>query len=527
MIKKCSVAAVIVLALVAIAASGCKKTGAAGPDSVLAVVNGDKITVADFRAACDNSIPKDQKERETALNDLIRDRILSLEAMKEGYAGSPEVAAQTKMMKTKYLPGLLRQSIYNSIKVEDSEIDQGSISNSPILDVYQIINPSLDQAEAALAELKKGAKFEDVAQKYSKGISANAGGYIGMIDAYSSIYPAGVFAALNSLKPGEISPVIKMELGYSIFKLKSKKSADAVRKDAIEQLRNKIKAAKTEQEMARLTEKLRASADIQINEAALEGKPGAGDWAAKVNGMTIGLNRGLLGNPEEMLHEPHQNMKLKSVEAGLQNMINELLLVDEAERRGLDKDEPVKKVLMEKQYQIMADAYLQDAAGTLNATAEDIQDYYNKYKTNFKKDEAVYLRRILVSTPEDARKAAGEISSGKDFAKVAAEYSIDKSKLRGGDMGWQLTDKLAEPYKSAVSKLQKGGVTPALKTKYGYEIFKVEDHVAGGIPDISELVPRIKKLVLLQKRSEAVEKLYKDAMKDAKVKIDNELLKSL
>lgn len=526
MIKKCSVAAVIVL-LAAMAASGCRKTGAVGPDSVLAVVNGDKITVADFRAACDNNIPKDPKDRETALDGLIRDRIFSFKAMKEGYAGSPEVAAQTKMMKANYLPGLLRQSIYNGIKVDDSEVDQGRISSSPILDIYQIINPSLDQAEAALAELKKGAKFEDVAQKYSKGISAGAGGYIGRIDAYSSVYPAGVFAALNSLKPGEISPIIKMELGYSIFKLKSKKSAESVRKEAVEQLRNKIKAAKTDQEMARLIEKLRASAGIQINKAALEGKKDAGNWAAKVNGMTIEMNRGLLGNPDEMLHEPHQDMDPKSVEAGLQSMINNLLLVDEAERRGLDKDEPVKKMLMEKQYQIMADVYIHRAVGTFDATAEDIQAYYDKYKNNFKRKEAVYLSRILVSTPEDARKAAGEINSGKDFAAVAAEYSIDKSRLRGGNMGWEFPDKLAEPYRSAVSKLRKGQVTPVLKTKYGYEIFKVEDHVTGGVPDISELVPRIKKLVLLQKRSEAVEKLYKDAMKGAKVKVDNELLKSL
>lgn len=527
MIKKCSVAAAIILSLVAIAASGCRKTGAAGPDSVVAVVNGDKITVADFKAACEGRIPKDEKEREAALNDLIRERILSFKAMKEGYAGSPEVAAEMKMMETKYLPDLLRQSIYNGVKVDDSEIDQSQISSSPILDIYQIINPSLDQTEAALAELKKGAKFEDVAKKYSKGISASDGGYIGRIDAYSSVYPAGVFAALNSLKPGEISPIIKMQLGYSIFKLKSKESADAVRKTAVEQLRKKIKAEKTNQEMVSLIEKLRASADIQINEAALEGKPGAGDWAAKVNGMTIDLNKGVLGNPDEMLHEPHQNMNLKSVEAGLRNLIDGLLFVEEAERRGLDKDEPVKKMLKEKQYEIMANVYVQQAVGTFNATAQDIQDYYDKYKNNFKRDEAVYLQRILVSTPDDAQKVAGEISSGKDFAKVAAEYSIDKSKLRGGDMGWQLTDKLAEPYKSAVSKLQKGGVTPVLKTKYGYEIFKVEDHVAGGVPDISELVPRIKKLVLLQKRSEAVEKLYKDAMKDAKVKVDNELLKSL
>ncbi len=527
MSKKYVVSAVFALLSALLITAGCKKAQVAGADSVLAVVDGSRITVGDFKAACDNNIPKDEKERETALNQMITDRLLSFKAMRDGYANSPEVAAGVMMMKTSYLPDLLRQSIYKDIKVDDSEIDTSQISNSPILDIYQIINPDLGQAEAALGELKKGTPFEKVAQKYSKGISASGGGYIGQIDANSSIYSPGIIASLNSLKPGEVSPIIKMDMGYSIFKLKSKKDADEVKKEATEELRNKIRVAKTDQEMAKLKERLWASANIQINRPALEGKPGAGDWAATVDGFTINLNQGLMGGSQDMLHSPHQDMKQSSVEVGLRNLIADLLLVKEAERRGLDKEGDIKKVLAEKQYGIISDVYVQKAAGTFDASAQDIQDYYDKYKDNFKRAEVVYLSRILARTPEEAEKAVGEVRSGKDFAKVAAQYSVDKSGAIGGNMGWSQLDKLAEPYKSVVSKLQKGQVGPVMKTKYGYEIFKVEERQAGGIPDISELLPMIKKRVLLQKRSEAVEKIYKDAMKGAKVTVDKEMLKSL
>lgn len=74
------------------------------------------------------------------------------------------------------------------------------------------------KAEAALAELKAGKPFKDVALAYSEDPSVSStGGDRGMIG--SGLLPPEVEAAAFALKPGETSGVVKSAFGYHVLRV--------------------------------------------------------------------------------------------------------------------------------------------------------------------------------------------------------------------------------------------------------------------------------------------------------------------
>ena len=84
--------------------------------------------------------------------------------------------------------------------------------------------------------------------------------------------------------------------------------------------------------------------------------------------------------------------------------------------------------------------------------------------------EQVHARQILLYNSEDANKALAEISSGKDFAALAAQYDP----VAKGDLGWfprgyLLDQKLEE----AAFSLQPGETSQVIETKIGYHILQV------------------------------------------------------
>jgi len=70
-------------------------------------------------------------------------------------------------------------------------------------------------------QIRKGASFEDIANRYSDDReSASYGGMIGVVP--KSYFPPEVQAKLDSLKVGEVSEPIRGDFGYHIFKMVGK-----------------------------------------------------------------------------------------------------------------------------------------------------------------------------------------------------------------------------------------------------------------------------------------------------------------
>jgi peptidyl-prolyl cis-trans isomerase C len=84
----------------------------------------------------------------------------------------------------------------------------------------------------------------------------------------------------------------------------------------------------------------------------------------------------------------------------------------------------------------------------------------------------VHCAHILVKTQTEAQAAMERLNKKDKFANVAREISICPSAKRGGDLGTFTRGKMVKEFEQAAFVLQKGQISPIVKTKFGYHIIK-------------------------------------------------------
>jgi len=84
----------------------------------------------------------------------------------------------------------------------------------------------------------------------------------------------------------------------------------------------------------------------------------------------------------------------------------------------------------------------------------------------------VHCAHILVKTEKEAQAVTERLGRGEKFANIAREVSLCPSGKRGGDLGTFTRGKMVKEFEEAAFVLQKGQVSPIVKTKFGYHIIR-------------------------------------------------------
>lgn len=84
----------------------------------------------------------------------------------------------------------------------------------------------------------------------------------------------------------------------------------------------------------------------------------------------------------------------------------------------------------------------------------------------------IHCAHILVKTEKDARAVIDRLSQGEKFSKVAGEVSLCPSRKHGGDLGTFGRGRMVKEFERAAFALQKGQVSPIVKTEFGYHVIK-------------------------------------------------------
>jgi peptidyl-prolyl cis-trans isomerase SurA len=147
--------------------------------------------------------------------------------------------------------------------------------NNPAQADAPTLETAQQKAEAALAEIKKGEKFEDVAKKYSEGPSAQQGGDLGEFKrgTMSKELEDRTFA----MKQGEVTDVIRTKQGFVILKVTEHSQAGVPPLKAVEpNIQEALYYQKLQPALREYLTKLREQAYIDI-------KPGFVDSGASPN----------------------------------------------------------------------------------------------------------------------------------------------------------------------------------------------------------------------------------------------------
>ena len=86
--------------------------------------------------------------------------------------------------------------------------------------------------------------------------------------------------------------------------------------------------------------------------------------------------------------------------------------------------------------------------------------------------DKVHCAHILVKTEQEAKAVLDRLNKGEKFSKIAQEVSSCPSGKRGGDLGTFSRGKMVREFETAAFELQKGQISPIVKTKFGYHIIK-------------------------------------------------------
>lgn len=243
-------------------------------------------------------------------------------------------------------------------------------------------------------------------------------------------------------------------------------------------------------------------------------KPAAAAAAPRivVNGVTIPQSRIDMMNRE--LTASGQPNTPERQQAVREELINREVLVQAAQKRGLDKNADVAAQMDMARQAVLVRALFESEVKANPVTDADLQKQYEDFRKSMGENE-YKIRHILVDKEDDAKAIIAELGKGGDFAKLAKDKSKDPgSKDNGGDLDWGPSARYVKPFADAVMAMKKGQLTTApVKTDFGYHVIRLDDVRPLKVPAFEELKEQFRQ----RAQQQQIQKLVMELRGKAKV----------
>lgn len=156
-----------------------------------------------------------------------------------------------------------------------------------------------------------------------------------------------------------------------------------------------------------------------------------------------------------------------------------------------------------------------DYKDKIEVTQKEIEQYYEENSQQYNIPEKVEARHILIKTDEsydndkieEKRKKAMEIyemamDKINKFEDLAKKYSEGPSNVNGGDLGTFAKGDMVAPFSDMAFSMKEGEISKPVKTKFGWHIIKVVAKHEATKKLFNDIKDEIKKNILEKKTSE-------------------------
>jgi peptidyl-prolyl cis-trans isomerase SurA len=179
----------------------------------------------------------------------------------------------------------------------------------------------------------------------------------------------------------------------------------------------------------------------------------------------------------------------------------------------------------------------QEVGKLVQFTPGEAERFFEQHKQEYAQPESVTLSEIMVSTgtpapsvinqgaaqSDDPEKLAAakakaddleaKLKAGGDFAQLARSFSDGQTAAEGGDLGQYKRGELAKVLEEQTFALKTGQFTAPIRTKQGYVIFKVVQHVPGGVPAYKDVKSQVEENFFMA-RMEPAMRTYLTTMRE-------------
>ncbi len=244
----------------------------------------------------------------------------------------------------------------------------------------------------------------------------------------------------------------------------------------------------------------------------------------------------------------------------LESMITDLLLLQEAKKRGLNVAEQLRLTIdnLKQQNGIDSDEELMllmrrqgvdfelwksqmednimrqgvimtEVDRNIVVDDSDVVNYYKTHPEEFTEPVEYKLKAIYVSdqqrTSEEAENLKQEISAkvaaGEGFTSLASAYSEGPEKESQGDLGTFKEGELSKNLEDAVMKLKTGETTPWLKVQDGWYLLYLEEKKERRLKSFEEVKKEVEEKIFTERREEELEKFLEELKERSYIKILN------
>ncbi len=453
------------------------KTGAA----TAARVNGEAVDredavllareVLSFKAD-----PLPDRQYRQALQKVITNRLLHRRAQKE----APEIVAAAErlvdlLLAREYEGPYFREFVLPRAR-EEVTLDTILPDVGPQEDTVYLFQIVFEDAQTAgrVRECIVNGEigFQEAARRYSKGLTASAGGEVGYVRRSSSRYSPRVMDRVFSFPVGEITPVVETALGPSLFWIKEKRSAADLRLEAARNLRaDRVQARAREI----LWQDAEAYADAHGIRLLLSGNGGGDDGTPDPEQVVIETPDKGYTMADLLLRSGGAQHGPKDMLTIAENAYRDLAIAAKytALRGALPGHARKRRVLVEH---YTARKLVDRLTKSVTVESAEIDSYLAEHKEEFVFPESLEIGIIFVRSEPRLKQVEERLAEGKAFEEVARAWSQHGSAKFGGKAGLVPVKQLTAPFRG-LDRLKPGEVSDPIRVvdggKAGYYLVKV------------------------------------------------------
>jgi len=187
--------------------------------------------------------------------------------------------------------------------------------------------------------------------------------------------------------------------------------------------------------------------------------------------------------------------------AMLDQFVEEIIVSEYAASHGVEV--PADKIaaevrtqagvtVVEKRDEMRRERLIANLAGEIPDVPDaEVQAYYNQHQGEFRSDEEVQVRQILVHDETTANEIVEKLKGGASFADLSAEYSRAPNAKNGGEIGFVSRGQLPKMFEEEIFRLKPGEVSNVIRTDSSFHLFRVDQRRPAGMLDVQSAAPLI------------------------------------